>query len=189
MPTMPISRPSRIIPIALISEPLASTTAAIRPSTISEKYSAGPNLSATSASGGAKAATMSVANVPAMNDPMRRNRQRLAGLASSRHLVAVDAGHHRRGFSRQVDEDRGGRAPVLRTVVDAGEHDQRRHRRKRVRDRQQHRDCRHRADARQHADQRAEQHAEEAIEDVLERERDGQAEAEIAEEFHSLRSR
>ena len=58
------------MPIALISEPLASTTAAIRPSTISEKYSAGPNFNATSASGGANAATTSVANVPAMNEPI-----------------------------------------------------------------------------------------------------------------------
>ena len=58
------------MPIAFTSEPLASTTAAMSPSTISEKYSAGPNFSATSASGGAKAATISVANVPAMNEPM-----------------------------------------------------------------------------------------------------------------------
>ena len=57
------------MPIALISEPLASTTAAMRPSTISEKYSAGPNLSATSASGGANAAISIVAKVPAKNEP------------------------------------------------------------------------------------------------------------------------
>ncbi len=70
VPTMPSSRPSTIIAIALTSEPLASTTAAISPSTISEKYSAGPNFSATSASGGANAATTSVAKVPAMNEPI-----------------------------------------------------------------------------------------------------------------------
>ena len=58
-----------IIAIAFSNEPLASTTAASRPSTISEKYSAGPNFSANSASGGANAATTSVANVPAMNEP------------------------------------------------------------------------------------------------------------------------
>ncbi len=58
------------MPIALTRDPLASTTAAMRPSTISEKYSAGPNLSATSARGGANAATTSVANVPATNEPI-----------------------------------------------------------------------------------------------------------------------
>ena len=47
VPTSPSSRPSTIMPIALSSEPCASTTAATRPSTISEKYSAGPNCSAT----------------------------------------------------------------------------------------------------------------------------------------------
>ncbi len=70
VPTMPRSRPRTIIPIALTSEPRASTTAASSPSTISEKYSAGPNLSATSASGGANAATRSVAKQPATNDPI-----------------------------------------------------------------------------------------------------------------------
>ena len=73
------------MPIALTSEPLASTTAAIRPSTISEKYSAGPNLSATSASGGAKAATTIVANVPAMNEP----RAAMASAVPARPLRAI----------------------------------------------------------------------------------------------------
>ena len=52
-----------------MTEPWASTTAAIRPKTINEKYSAGPNLKATSASGGANAAINTVATVPAKNDP------------------------------------------------------------------------------------------------------------------------
>jgi hypothetical protein len=65
----PMSRPSRIIAIALTSEPDASTTAPIRPSTISEKYSAGPNLKASSVSGGAKAATIMVATEPAKKEP------------------------------------------------------------------------------------------------------------------------
>ena len=43
LPTRPSSRPSTIIVKALSSEPLASATEATRPSTISEKYSAGPN--------------------------------------------------------------------------------------------------------------------------------------------------
>ena len=92
----------------------------------------------------------------------RRDRQRRAGLALARHLVAVEAGDHRRRLARHVDQDRRRRAAVLRAVVDAGQHDQRRHRLQRVGRRQQHRDRRDRADAGQHADQRAEQRADEA---------------------------
>ena len=69
VPMMPSRRPSTTMAIALMSEPCASTVAATRPSTISEKYSAGPNLSATSASGGAATAMTSVATQPAKNEP------------------------------------------------------------------------------------------------------------------------
>ena len=81
----PSSRPSRIIAIALISEPEASTTAPIRPSTISEKYSAGPNLKASSVSGGAKAAMMIVPTQPAKNEP----RPAAASAAPARPLRAI----------------------------------------------------------------------------------------------------
>src|SRR3569623_1004037 len=56
-PTIDIRRPARIMAIALSTEPCASTTANIRPSTISEKYSAGPNHSAILVSGSPSAAT------------------------------------------------------------------------------------------------------------------------------------
>ncbi|MNY04330.1 hypothetical protein D3C86_1370030 [compost metagenome] len=69
VPIRPSSRPSTIIDTAFGSEPEASTTAPIRPSTISEKYSAGPNLNASSDSGAAKAARISVATQPAKNEP------------------------------------------------------------------------------------------------------------------------
>ena len=69
VPTMPNNRPSTIIAIALRSEPCASTTAPIMPSTISEKYSAGPNLSASSVIGSAKAASSNVPTQPAKNEP------------------------------------------------------------------------------------------------------------------------
>ena len=55
--------------MALINDPRASTMAAIRPRTISEKYSAGPNWNAISASGGANMASISVLTVPAKNEP------------------------------------------------------------------------------------------------------------------------
>ena len=56
--------------MALMSEPCASTTAAIRPSTMREKYSVGPNFSATSASGGANSAMTTVDTQPAKNEPI-----------------------------------------------------------------------------------------------------------------------
>ncbi len=55
--------------MALISEPDASTTAPIRPRIISEKYSAGPNLNATSVNGAANAARIRVPTQPAKNEP------------------------------------------------------------------------------------------------------------------------
>ena len=70
VPTRLSSRPSTTIPSALISEPCASTTEAMRPSTISEKYSGAWNLRATPASGGARKATTKVATVPAKKEAM-----------------------------------------------------------------------------------------------------------------------
>ncbi len=62
--------PKAIMASAFSIEPCASTTAATRPSTISEKYSGAPNLSASSDSGGANPASTRVATQPAMNDPI-----------------------------------------------------------------------------------------------------------------------
>ena len=58
------------MPMALIKDPDASTTAPIKPKTMSEKYSAGPNLNATSASGAANAAKIKVATQPAKKEPI-----------------------------------------------------------------------------------------------------------------------
>ena len=55
--------------IAFTSEPEANTTAPIKPSTINEKYSAGPNLNAISDRGAANAANTKVATQPAKNEP------------------------------------------------------------------------------------------------------------------------
>ena len=52
------------------TDPRASTTANTRPSTISEKYSAGPNISATEVSGAPSAATSTVDTHPAKNEPI-----------------------------------------------------------------------------------------------------------------------
>ena len=85
VPTRPSSRPSTIMAMALSSEPEASTTAPIRPRTISEKYSAGPNLKANSVSGGANAARISVPTQPAKNEP----RPAAASAGPARPLRAI----------------------------------------------------------------------------------------------------
>ena len=88
-------------------------------------------------------------------------------------------------LARNVDQDRRGRAAVLRAVIDAGEHDQRRRGLQPEGERQQHGDRRHRPDARQHADQRAEKAADEAVEKILPAQRDAQPEREIVQRLHS----
>ncbi len=103
------------------------------------------------------------------------SRQRRARTAFTRHLVAVDHGHHRRGLTRQVHQNRSGRAAVLCAVVNTGQHDQRRHRRQGVGRRQQHRNRCDRAQTRQDADQRTQDTADQAVDQVLGREGDPEA--------------
>ncbi len=184
VPTSPSSRPSTIMPSALRTEPCASATEQISPSTMSAKYSAGPNSSASCGERRREQGDDHGREGAGEERAERRRRQRRPGAALPRHLVAVDGRHRRRRFARQVDEDRRGRAAVLRAVIDAGQHDERGRRRQREGDRQQHGDGGGRPDARQDADHRAEQHADEAVEEVERLEGGREAEGEIVEEVH-----
>ena len=107
----------------IVLEPCASAAATTNPSTISEKYSAGPNGRPTLASGSAKPAIRRVATVPAKNEPIAATamprRPGLGGRAGGRQC-----GHRPTKSARQVDQDRGGRAAILRPIEDAGQHDQ-----------------------------------------------------------------
>nr|GAJ37124.1 hypothetical 31.6 kDa protein in TAR-I ttuC' 3'region [Bradyrhizobium sp. DOA9] len=114
----------------------------------------------------------------------RGDRQRGAGTPLLRHLVAVDGGHHRCRLAGYVDQDRRGRAAILRAVIDAGEHDQRAHRRQSEGDRQQHRDGRDGANTREHADQRADQGADQTHQKVDRSKRDGKAVSEVGKNIH-----
>ena len=71
--------------MAFMSEPEANTTAPTRPNTIREKYSAGPNLKASSANGGANAAINNVATLPAKNEP----KAAIASAAPARPFLAM----------------------------------------------------------------------------------------------------
>ncbi len=110
--------------IAFRIDPRARTTAKTRPITISEKYSAGPKMSASFVSGAPSAAITMVATVPAKNDPMAAMPERNSGPALPGHLVPVEGRDHGGGLARNVDQDGGGRTAVLRAVIDAGQHDE-----------------------------------------------------------------
>ena len=135
-PMRPSSRPSTVTPIALSMAPFASTTAPTSPSAISAKYSGAWNCSPSRASGGEASAMNSVATEPAKKEPSAAIASAAPARPCKRHLVAVERGHHRGGLARKLDQDGGGRAAVLRAVIDAGEHDQRRDRREMVGQRQ-----------------------------------------------------
>src|SRR5262245_7730521 len=182
VPTRPNSRPSTIMAIALTTEPWASTTAVMRPSTISEKYSGAPNDWPTLASGGANVAMSVVETQPAKNEASAATAS--AGAALSRHLVAVDAGDNRRGLARQVHQDGRGRAAILRAIEDAREHDQARCRLEMEGQRQQHRDGRDRADTGENADQCPDQRAGKREEKIRRRQRHAESDREIVQKLH-----
>ena len=115
----------------------------------------------------------------------RGDAERRAGAALLRHGVAVDAGHHRRRFAWNAHQDRGGRAAVLRAVVDAGQHHDRLGGVEPERHRQEDADAGERTDAGQHADQRADEAAEKGIEQHARLECDREAEQQAVDgRFH-----
>ena len=96
-----------------------------------------------------------------------RNTESRSGPALFGQREAIEHGDHRRRLAGQSQQHRGDRAAVLGPVVDAGEHDDRRHRVDGVGDRQQDRDSGRRPESRQHADDHADQNPDKAVEQVL----------------------
>ncbi len=74
----------------------------MKPKTIREKYSGGPKAKAASASGGARKTSPKMAMVPAMNEPMAQIASAGPGPSLLGHLIAVNAGDHRGGFTRHI---------------------------------------------------------------------------------------
>src|SRR5262249_5967206 len=186
-PTIESSRPVSTMATALSTEPLASTTAKIRPSTISEKYSAGPEQQRGAGRGRARGPHQPRRHATCKERADRGDGERGPGAALPRHLVAVEAGNDGGGFTWDVDQHRGGRAAVLRTVVNAREHDQRADRRQAKGDRQQHRNGGDRADAGQNADQSSNESAKAAAQDIEWIGRDVEAQPEVREKIrHDL---
>ena len=65
-----------------------------------------------------------------------RSRERRSRPSLLCHLVTVESRDNRGSFSRKIDENRGRRAAVLRTIIDASQHNQRGHWRQHERNRQ-----------------------------------------------------
>ena len=112
--------------------------------------------------------------------------ERSAGAAGKRQAVAVQTRHHCRSFAWDVDQNGGGRAAVLRTVIDACEHDERCGRVKRIRDGKEHRHGGHGAHAWQYSDKRTQSHADEAVKQVRPSDSVLKADKEVVQKIHGL---
>ena len=105
--------------------------------------------------------------------------ERGAALALFGQRKPVQTGHGVRRMARQIEQNRADRSAILGAVIDAGQHQDRRHRLHSEGQRQQDRDRRDRTHSRQHADEVADQHAEEAVHQVVRLERYAEAVPEI----------
>ena len=70
MPTVPRASPRQIANAPLARDSPDSPPSAVSANSINAQYSAGPKPSATSTRAGARSISITVANVPAMNEPM-----------------------------------------------------------------------------------------------------------------------
>src|SRR3989339_975605 len=83
-----------------------------------------------------------------------------------RHLVSIQTSHHRSGFSRDIDKDRGCGTSVHGSIIHAGQHDDRGSRRKIKGCRKQERDGGRGTKSGKHTYQRPGEDAEETIEKI-----------------------
>ena len=167
-PIMASSRPSTVISRAAIMLRPASPIdeAEARPPS-GAKNSAGPNFSASVASGMATTTSAMVASVPPTNEPMAAMPSAEPARPCRAICVAVDAGYDRRGLARHVDQHRGDRAAIHRAVVDGAQHDDGAGGVEAEGERDQDRRAGRRSEAGQHADQRAEHAAGEGEQQVV----------------------
>ena len=175
MPTMAISSPSTAMVSPASSERPARPVMRQRPTSISAKNSGGPNLKRHLRERRGDDDQRDGRNDAADERADRRDAERGAAAALLGHLVAVDAGDHRGGFARHVDQHRGDRAAIHRAVVDGGQHDEGAGRVELEGQRDQDRGAGGRPEAGQHADQRAEDAADQRESEVLQAQRRRQA--------------
>ncbi len=175
VPTSPKARPrSRLATPRLMEAPSRAETV-VKASTISAKYSAGPNSSASLTKSGARKVSARVPSVPATKEPMAAVASAAAPRPLPRHQVSLDRGHDRTGFARRIEQDGGGRTAIHGAVIEAGKHDEGAGGIEVARDRQEKRDGERRADAGQDADERAKRHADQRPHEIDRRDRRGKA--------------
>jgi len=169
---------------AFSSDPRASTTAAIRPQTHQREVFRRAELQRDARERRRRERDQQRGDATGEEGAERGDAQRRSGAALTRHLVAIDGGDNRGCLAGDVDQDGRGRAAVLGPIVDAGEHDQRRLRLQRERDRQQHGNRGDRTYPGQYADHGAEQDTDEAVRGVLQCQGDGKSQPQIRNYVH-----
>ncbi len=113
-----------------------------------------------------------------------RRRERGTAPAFARHLVAFERCDDRSAFAGRVEQDRGGRATIHATVIDAREHDKRAGRIELIGDRQQKRHGQRRPDAWQNANGGAQGDPDQRIDQILPLERRDQPVGQKLERVH-----
>ena len=96
----------------------------VKASTMSAKYSAGPNSSASLTKSGARKVMAMVPRVPATKEPIAAVARAAAPRPLPGHQISLDRRHDRAGFARRIEQDRGGRTAIHGAVIEAGEHDE-----------------------------------------------------------------
>ena len=112
--------------------------------------------------------------------------QRRACTPAFRHLVALHGGHHTRRFTRCVEQNRSGGAPIHGPVVNAGKKDHGRCGFNLDGDRQQHGDCHRRANAGQHAHSGSQRTADKTPEQINRCGRSGKALHQLIKNIHYI---
>src|SRR5262249_16376424 len=184
-PTVPTMRPSTIMIAVFTREPAEIAEITQSASRINTTSTAGPVATSAVASGGRGEEKRREGREGAAEEAAGGgDHQCRAGAALARHLVAVDAGHHRRRFAGNSHQDRRGRAAVHGAVEDTGQHDDADRRIEPEGEGQQKRHARERSEPGQHADHGPPQAANEAIGERLPGQRDREPAEELLEAGH-----
>src|SRR5476649_1910491 len=116
-PTIDIIRPESTMAIALSTDPFASTTAKIRPSTMSEKYSAGPNSSRSEERRvGKECRSLCDWSSDVCSSDLEHHGDRLKHRPLREHDGENQAEHHEREIFRRAEQQQIGRASCRERV-------------------------------------------------------------------------
>src|ERR1700760_4507194 len=125
-PTMPSNRPNTVMAMPLSGEPLASVEPAIRPTSISEHTSAGPNSSAILTRKGAR----KIISVMPKEAPMKAATTGIPSAVPPLPFLVqrkpTQTGGGGRRMARQVEQDQTDPPAILGAVIDPGKHQDRR---------------------------------------------------------------